>query len=168
MEITQSTLFTITIILMIGALCVSIIPYISSALLMWGLALIFAFVTELVLVPVPVLVILTLLMIAGATTEYWMPFFGVRVPGMSCLGAVGSLIGGIAGTFILPIPVIGTIIGMIAGAMLIEFVRIRQLSHALQAGRVALKLYLWSIVTEFGISLLMMFIFIGTVLTNRP
>ena len=166
MEDSQSILFILTIIVMIGALFVSIIPYISGALLMWALALVFGLLTSFSLLPLPVMGVLTALMIAGATTEYWMPLLGARVPGMSCLGAVGSLVGGIVGTFMIPIPILGTIIGMIAGAMLIEFTRLRDLSRAVRAGRVALQVYLWGIVVEFGVSLVMMLIFIGTVLLN--
>lgn len=166
MENSQSLLFALTLVVMIGALFVSVIPYISGTLLMWAVALIYGLMTNFSLLPLPVMAVLTLLMVAGATTEFWMPLFGARVPGMSCLGAIGSLIGGLVGTFVIPIPILGTIIGMIVGAMLVEFTRLRDMSHAMRAGRVALQVYLWGIVVEFGLSLAIMLIFVVTVLIN--
>jgi len=153
-----SVTHTLTVIAMIAMLILTLIPYLDGPLFIWGLGLLYAIFTG--LVPSATLIIMTLLMVAGVTSDYWLPIFGVRIEGMSCLGALGSLIGGILGTLLIPLPILGTIIGMIAGAMLIEFARLRQLRRSLQAGKAALKLYLWGIVVEvaFGLAILIVFI----------
>lgn len=144
---------------MIVALFVSIIPFIPGPTLIWAVAVVYAIITG--SVPVAALAVLTLLMVIGATSDYWLPLFGVRTQGLSCLGAVGSIVGGIAGTLLLPMPILGTLIGSIAGAMLVEFSRIRQWRHAYQAGQITLRLYLWSVVIQFGISLAILLTFIA-------
>ena len=162
MEIAQSILLALTIAAMIGTLLLSIIPFMSGPLVMWALVLTYAALSN--AFPLPAFIIITVLMIAGITTEYWLPLLGVRVEGMSCLGAVGSMIGGIVGTLVIPVPILGTIIGLIVGAMLIEHARIRQWRRTLQAGGAALKLYVWGVAIGFGFSLLILLVFVGTIL----
>ncbi|MAS36026.1 MAG: hypothetical protein CL610_18605 [Anaerolineaceae bacterium] len=151
---------------MIGTLFVSIIPFIPGPVLMWALAVIYAVVTS--TLPPASLVIITLLMLAGATSDYWLPFAGVRTQGLTCLGAVGSIIGGLVGTFLIPLPILGTLIGSIAGAVLVEFVRFRQTRQAITAGQIAFKLYLWSTVIQFILSLAILLTFVATLLLLQP
>jgi uncharacterized protein YqgC (DUF456 family) len=160
MDDAQALLHTLTVIGMILTLLVSIIPFISGPIFMWLLALAFTLLTG--RVSPAAFVILTMLMIVGTTTEYWLPLIGIRMPGLSCMSALGSLIGGLLGTFLIPVPILGTIIGMVTGAMLLELLRLRQWREMLQAGKAALKLYLWGVVIEFGFSLTMLLVFVAS------
>lgn len=164
MDTGQTLLLTVTIVAMIGALIVSIIPFVPGPTLIWAIGMIYAAISQ--SVPTAALIVMTLLMIAGATSDYWLPLLGVRTQGLSCLGALGSIIGGLIGTFIIPIPILGTLIGSITGAMIVEFARIRELRHMLQAGQITLKLYFWSVVVQFCIGLAILLTFAGTLLTN--
>lgn len=136
---------------MIGTVLLSIIPYIPGPTLTWAIGIVYAVVVQ--PLPVPALVVMTLLMAAGATSDFWLPLFGVRVRGLSCLGAVGSLIGGVVGTFLIPVPIFGTLIGSVAGAMLVEFGRLRELRQAMQAGSIVVKLYIIGAIVQFCFSL---------------
>lgn len=149
---------------MIGALIASIIPFIPGPTLIWAIGMIYALTTQ--SLSVPALIVMTVLMLAGATSDYWLPLIGVRTQGLSCLGAVGSIIGGLVGTFVIPIPILGTLFGSSIGAMIVEFARIRELRHMLQAGQITLKLYLWSVVVQFCIGLAILLTFVGTLLIN--
>jgi uncharacterized protein YqgC (DUF456 family) len=162
-EIAQSLYLILMIVTMIGALLASIIPFIPGPPLLWALAMLYALTTN--SVPAAALVVMTLLMVAGASSDYWLPLIGVRTQGLSCLGAVGSIGGGIAGTLLIPIPILGTIAGSVAGAIAVEFTRIRELRRALQAGRTALQLYLWSTAVQFGISLSILLVFVAAQLS---
>ncbi len=153
-----AALHTVVVIAMIVMLVLTLIPYLDGPLFIWGLALLYAVLSG--LVPGPAMLIMTLLMLAGVTSEYWLPIFGLRIEGMSCLGAVGSFVGGILGTLFIPLPILGTIIGMVAGAMLVEFARLRQLRRSLQAGKAALKLYLLGVVVEISFGLVILLVFI--------
>jgi uncharacterized protein YqgC (DUF456 family) len=157
-ENAQSILQLFTIVAMIVVVLASIIAFVPGAILTWALAIVYSLSTG--LVSTPVMIVMTLLMVAGATGDYWLPIIGVRGQGLSCLGAIGSFVGGIAGTLLIPIPVLGTIAGSIAGAMLVEFGRIRQLRHALQAGRTTIKLYILGALVQFSISLAILLVFV--------
>ena len=145
---------------MIVALFASIIPFIPGPILVWGIGLVTAFLTNFERITPLASVGMTLLMLAGATTPYWLPFFGLRDEGLSCLGAVGSIIGGLVGTFLIPIPILGTIIGSMVGALLIEFARIREIRRALRAGQLAFKMYLVGILVDMTFSLVIIIVFV--------
>ena len=163
MENAQSIFQLLTIVAMIVVVLASIIPFVPGAILTWALAMVYSLSTR--SVSTSVMIIMTLLMVAGATGDYWLPIIGVRGKGLSCLGAIGSFVGGIAGTLLIPIPIIGTIAGSIAGAMLVEFTRIRQLRHALQAGRTTIKLYILGALVQFSISLCILLVFAVSLVT---
>jgi uncharacterized protein YqgC (DUF456 family) len=159
------TLFQLfTIVAMIVVVLAAIIPFVPGAILTWALAMAYSLSTQ--SVSTPVMILMTLLMVAGATGDYWLPIIGVRGQGLSCLGAIGSFVGGIAGTFLIPIPILGTIAGSIAGAMLVEFGRIRELRHALQAGRTTIKLYILGALVQFSISLAILLVFAVSLITS--
>ena len=149
----ETTSIVIVIILMLLSLCVSIIPFIPGPALLWGIAMVFAFLNDFDRVTVPAIVIMTILMLIGSTNEIWLRYLGMRSRGGSCWGTVGSIIGGILGTGLIPIPILGTLIGAIFGALLVEFMRIGEIHHAMQAGRSVLEMYLVSMVVEFSIGL---------------
>jgi uncharacterized protein YqgC (DUF456 family) len=69
------------------------------------------------------------------------------------------LIGGVLGTFLIPVPILGTLIGAVVGAMGVEFVRFGELQIALDAGGHAFRLYLLSVTVEFASSLLIIAVF---------
>ena len=92
MENAQSLLQLFTIVAMIVVVLASIIPFVPGAILTWALAMVYSLSTR--SVSTPVMLIMTLLMIAGATGDYWLPIIGVRGKGLSCLGAIGSFVGG--------------------------------------------------------------------------
>jgi uncharacterized protein YqgC (DUF456 family) len=159
MEIAESFLLTISLILMIVALFASIIPFLPGPILVWGIGLAAAYLTNFERVTPVASIVMTLLMLAGATTPYWLPFFGVRDEGLSCLGAVGSIIGGLLGTFLIPIPILGTIIGSIIGTLLVEFARIREMRRALRAGQIAFRMYMIGILVDMTFSLVIIIVF---------
>jgi uncharacterized protein YqgC (DUF456 family) len=153
MEFTSQAILLIAIFAMIIATLLAIIPYIPGPILVWGIGLVTAFVTGFAHITVAAVLVMTVLMLLGTLQTLWMPLFGIQSAGLTCLGAVGSIIGGIAGTFLLPIPVVGTIIGSIAGALLVELVRFPHPSRAIQAGRTAFTLYVWGKAAELAFCL---------------
>ena len=68
--------------------------------------------------------LMTVLMILGSTTGWWTQILGMHAEGGSCLSILGSLVGGLIGTFAIPVPFLGTIIGLVLGALLFEFARV--------------------------------------------
>jgi uncharacterized protein YqgC (DUF456 family) len=141
------------VVLMTMALLVSLIPYIPGPAVLWAIGVIFAFFNDFERITLPAVVIMSLFMVIGSTTEFWLRYLGLQSRGGSCWGTLGSIFGGLLGTFVIPIPILGTLIGAIVGALLVEFMRVGQMRHAYMAGRSVLETYLIGIVVEFGMSL---------------
>jgi hypothetical protein len=140
-------------ILMGVALLISLIPYIPGPAVLWAIGVIYALVNDFERVTIPAVIVMSLFMVIGSTTEIWLRYLGLQHRGGSCWGTLGSILGGILGTFMIPVPILGTLIGAILGALLVEFMRVGQVHHAYLAGRAVLETYLVGIVVEFGMSL---------------
>jgi len=160
MEITESLLLIISLIAMVVSMFASIIPFLPGPIFVWGIGLAAAFLTGFTRITPFAAILMSLLMIAGSTTPYWLPFIGVKGDGLSCLGAVGSVVGGLLGTFLIPIPILGTIIGTVGGALLVEFIHIGETQRAIRAGRVAFKMYLVGMIVDFSFSLSIILVFV--------
>ncbi len=159
MDITQSTILLLALFSMGIVAFLSIIPFVPGPILVWSIGLLTAFLTGFDRVTPLAAGLMTIFMLVGTFQEFWLPFFGIRSEGLSCLGAIGSIIGGLVGTFLIPIPIIGTILGSMAGALLVELARFREMRRAFTAGRVAFTLYLWGVVVEFAFSILIILTF---------
>jgi uncharacterized protein YqgC (DUF456 family) len=150
----------VALVLMVISLFLSLIPLIPGPLLVWGIGTLFAFLNEFERVTYLAVGLMTLLMVLGSTAEFWLPVFGLKTQGGSCLTSLGSLGGGIIGTFLIPIPILGTAIGAVVGALLVEMLRVGELRGALSAGKRAFELYLLSMVVEFAASGAILVVFI--------
>jgi hypothetical protein len=160
MEITESLLLIISLIAMIVVMFASIIPFMPGPIFVGGIGLAAAFLTDFTRITPLAAIIMTLLLLAGSTTPYWLPFFGIKGDGLSCLGAIGSIIGGLVGTFLIPIPILGTIVGTVGGALLVEFLHMGEVQRAVRAGRVAFKMYLVGMLIDMGFSLSIILTFV--------
>lgn len=127
---------------MVAGLVLAFIPLTPGPILVWGVALVFAVSEGFHRVTPFAMIIMSLLMLAGVTNDIWMPMFGVKTGGLTCLGAIGSFIGGLIGSFVIPVPVLGTLVGAMVGAAALELIRFREFQKGLQAGRSALKMFL--------------------------
>ncbi|MBN1202596.1 MAG: DUF456 domain-containing protein [Anaerolineae bacterium] len=167
MDMAESVLIVIAFALMIVGLGLTVIPFVPGPLLVWAVGLVFAILNGFERVPYISLAVMTLIMLAGSTTEFWTPLLGLRTEGSSCMATLGSLIGGLAGTFMIPIPIIGTVAGMVIGALLFEFLRQGELQGAARAGGTALKLYLLGVVFEFASSVAILLVFAVSIYLTR-
>jgi len=159
----ETPILVFVIILMIIALFVSLIPFIPGPALLWAIAVIYAVLDDFERVPIIAVIFMTMFMIIGATSEFWLRYIGMKGRGGSCWGFLGSFIGGIIGTIVIPIPILGTLLGAILGALIIEFMRLGEIMDALKSGRAVLEMYLVNIVIEFALSLMIFSIFLFSV-----
>jgi|FLYN01.1.fsa_nt_gi uncharacterized protein YqgC (DUF456 family) len=164
----ESSLLTLSVILMGVGLIVAFIPLVPASLLLWVIGVITAYLEGFERIPVVTVVIMTLLMILGSTNELWMPLLGIRAPGGSCWSSLGAFAGSLLGTFLIPIPILGTVVGYVLGALVFELARLRELRRAIQAGRSALKTYFINYVVQLLISCAIFAVFVGSLwLTGR-
>lgn len=71
-----------------------------------------------------VFALITLIGLAAGTSNIWLAAMGAKTTGASWRTLVVGFIGSIAGTFLIPIPLVGTIVGYMAGLLLSEYVRL--------------------------------------------
>ncbi len=159
-----SAAFWIALAVMLIGLVGTVIPGIPGALLIWAAAVVYAIVEGIARIGVPVLLLLTLLGAAGATSDIWVSHSLGRAVGASnrallaglIFGLLGMLIGLIfAGVGALP----GALIGSIGGVVLVEYRQRRNLPGAARAGAGWLIGYLLSVLVEFTIGLVMVGLF---------
>ncbi len=167
MEMGQSVLLLVAGASMLVALLLAFVPIMPGAVLVWGVGIAFGFLEGWQRITVASGIVMSLLMLVAVTSDFWLPLLGAKTGGMTCLGAVGGLVGGILGTFFIPIPVVGTLLGSVVGTLAVEFVRFRHVRKALQAGQTAAKMFVLGYVIEVAASAAIAITFFISLLTSR-
>jgi uncharacterized protein YqgC (DUF456 family) len=136
-------------------------------LLLWGISIGYGLLTNFQHLTILSAVIITALMLIGITKDIWLPLLGMKTQGASCSSAFGMILGGLVGTFTIPIPLIGTLVGAMIGAIILELLRLGDMQKALQAGGFAFRSFVLGMLTEFGFNLLIVATFFASVLLGR-
>jgi uncharacterized protein YqgC (DUF456 family) len=155
-----SLLGIIAIVLMLIAIVASFLPFVPGPLMVWAIALVYAVLMGFDHVTWLSAVIMTALMVLGSTTGWWTQALGMKAHGGSCLSIVGALVGGLIGTFLIPVPFVGTLVGLVLGALVLEFARVGEFKKAVQVSSAAVSGYVMSMIVEFGISVLILLVFV--------
>lgn len=167
MDLTESLLIAAGSVMMIAALVLAFIPIMPGPVLVWAVGIIFGVLNQFQLFTPIAAIVSSVLMVVGATCDWWLPLFGIKTGGMSCLAAIGSIAGGFLGTFLIPIPILGTLIGCVLGALLFELARFRKIHKALQAGQSAAKMFVLSYIVELVASIAIAVVFFVSLFTMR-
>lgn len=133
----QTISFGIAVFFILVGLVGVILPVLPGMLLVW-LSVFFFYLVERALGfaaidPLTFGAITVLALVAG-TSEIWLPLLGARRSGSSKRAMVAGLLGALIGTFLLPIPLVGTIAGYAAGVLLGEYQKHGNWDRALRAG----------------------------------
>lgn len=158
-HLAETLLLALALILMIIVVLASLLPVIPGPALVWAIGLLYAAVTNFERVTAFPAILMTLLMIVGSTSGWWMQTVGMKAQGGSWTAIIGGLLGGLAGTFAIPIPIVGTLLGVVGGTVLFELLRVGDARVAARSSGLALKSYLLTLVTETGISALIVLVF---------
>ncbi len=102
-------------------LCGVVLPAVPGLVLMWAAALFYGFAVGWSNIGVGVMVLLSLLVIAGTVTGVLVPQRAAAESGASGMAQLGGVVGAIVGFFV--IPVFGVIVGALAGLLVVEYVR---------------------------------------------
>lgn len=117
----EALLFGAIVVLMAVGLFGVIIPIMPGIFLI-GLGLfLYVWQTGFEIISMPLFLFLSLLVLIAGTSDMWLPYFGAQKQGAAKRSYLFATIGAIVGTFIVPIPVVGTIIGYVAGLFLGEY-----------------------------------------------
>ncbi len=128
----DSLTFGLAIAFIVIGLIGTVVPVLPGTLLVWITIVVYAAVTGMTSVGWGTLVFVTLIALVTGTADFWLPLLGARKTGAGGWSIVLGAVGGIIGTFILPL--IGTIIGYGLGIVLGEVLRHRDLRLGLKAG----------------------------------
>lgn len=155
----------LTLFLMTMGLFLAFVPLVPATALQWTIAILFAAAEGFHRVTVPAAVVMTLFMLAGSTSGLWLPFFGMKGKGVSCMGLIAFMIGCMIGV-IIPIPIVGSMIGGIAAVVIVEFAHVGTWRAAAQGGAAALRVMILGFVFEFVFSLAIFVTFIISLATT--
>ncbi|MEO1289307.1 MAG: DUF456 family protein [Chloroflexota bacterium] len=145
-DLSQTLLIGLTVISMIGALFLILLPSVPVTTLEWAIAMIFGAFTTFERLPWWAMLIITIVMIIGITSQLWMPLIGLKGRKVSCMELVAFFIGMILGT---PVPIIGNFLGGMLAVFLLNFVRTGDHEHAFDRGETAFWVVLASMFVEF-------------------
>lgn len=122
--------FGVAIVFMLIGIIGIIVPILPGMLLVWLTLLGYAWVTDFEIIKVWMLVILTMVALVTGTASIWLPYLGAKSLGAAKRSAFLGFIGGVIGTFIMPL--VGTVIGYAVGIIIGELHKHRDLRVALK------------------------------------
>jgi hypothetical protein len=157
----------VTLVLMIAGVFLSLVPILPGSLVVWGIALVAGLIDNFQRITPTAFVVMTIIMVIGQLSDFWLPLFGIQSGGLSCTASIGSIIGGMVGTFIIPVPILGTLIGAIIGAWLVDYLQRRNMDTAVTAGKEAARLFAIGYAVRFISSLLIFIVFMISIVTQR-
>jgi uncharacterized protein len=158
----QGLLLVAVLVVMAFGVFAAVLPVVPGPALVWFAAVIYALLTgfrEIGLLPI---VIMTLLMILGSTTNLWMSVLGVKVTGGSFWSVIGGTLGMLIGLIVF-FP-LGALIGAVVGAVGIEILRTGDLRKALRIGGGTCGGFLLGVIAEFVIALAESVVFVVSLL----
>jgi len=147
------TLQTLTLLVMALGVVGILLPLIPGPLIIWIAALGYDLIRGITWRSGVILGGLTLLMLAGSTTDLWLSSAGARRSGASGCAVAAAAVAGLVGFVFFN--VLGAILLPTLTVLLVELVRLRDLRHATRAGGGYLVGWLLSTGVELVVALLM-------------
>ena len=167
MQIDPTILLILATALMLVTLVLALIPILPGSLMPWAVGIVYGALTGWQRVTPAAAAVMTGLMLVGVTADYWRPLLGAKTTGMGCRTSLGSFAGGLIGTFLIPIPLVGTVIGLVAGALVMELLQFGDLRKAMGAGRAAFKQFVVGYVLTIAISVSIFVVYIISVISTQ-
>lgn len=167
MQVDPTLLLILASTMMVVTLVLAFIPILPGSLMPWAVGIVYGALTGWQRVTPVAAVIMTLLMLVGVTADYWRPLLGAKTTGMGCRTSLGSFAGGLIGTFLIPIPLLGTVIGLVVGALVMELLQFGDLRKAMSAGRAAFKQFVVGYALTIALSVAIFIVYLISVLSTR-
>jgi uncharacterized protein YqgC (DUF456 family) len=143
-----------------------VVPILPGMLLVWFTVLVYAWRTGFEIIGWPSLVLITLLALITGLSNIWLPLLGAQKTGAAKRALFLGVVGAIIGTFVIPLPILGTVIGYALGVFLGEFMKQRDWRLALKASLGGVAGWGISTVVEIVGALVILLIFVVQVLSG--
>lgn len=167
----ETILVLVALIAMGLSLFLIVVPVVPVSALEWAIGMVFILLDVVITgesrISLLAGILMTVFMVLGATSQFWMPLFGLRGGGLSCGGLIGFFIGMVVGSILIPVPFVGTIVGGIVAVFLVEYARIQETRRAVQSSKTALKAVLYSMIAEFLFAAAIVGVFIISIITTQ-
>jgi uncharacterized protein len=141
-----------------------IVPILPGMLLVWFTVIVYAWRTGFETIGWPTLTFITLVALITGLSNIWLPLLGAKKVGAAKRALLLGIVGAILGTFIIPIPLLGTVIGYALGVFLGEYLKQRNVRLALRAGLGGVAGWGISTVVEISGALIILTVFVVQVL----
>ena len=155
----QSLILTLALVIMIVGLVGTVVPAVPGLILIWVGVLFYVLVEGFGKLEPLTFIGLTALTILGIGLNAWLGPAQARASGASYWSVAAGMAGGLLGTFLIPIPLVGTVIGALLAVIGAEWVRLRDWRQAARVGGGWLKGWLLSVLIEAGVGLIMIALF---------
>jgi uncharacterized protein YqgC (DUF456 family) len=143
-----------------------VVPILPGMLLVWLSVVVYAWRTGFEVVGWPSLVFITIVALITGLSNIWLPLLGAQKTGAAKRALFLGVIGAIVGTFVIPIPLLGTVIGYAIGVFLGEYMKLRDWRLALRASLGGVAGWGVSMIVEMVGALLILVIFVVQVLVG--
>jgi uncharacterized protein YqgC (DUF456 family) len=110
-----------------------LVPILPGMLLVWFTVVVYAWRTGFETVGWPSLFLITLIALVTGLSSIWLPLLGAQKTGAAKRALFLGVVGAIIGTFVIPLPILGTVIGYALGVFVGEFLKQRDWRLALKA-----------------------------------
>ena len=157
--------FWVAILFLVVGLLGVLLPAVPGVGFMWIVILIYAIAERFAAIDPISFAVLTLLGLAGATSDYWLSLLGAKVGGASLrstlLSLAGCLLGTVIGFFVGGIGALaGAWIGSVLGVLVSEWIERRDWKAALRAALGLVVGFTLSTVVQLVLGVVMLVIFV--------
>jgi uncharacterized protein YqgC (DUF456 family) len=168
----EAIFFGVAVALMVVGVVGTIIPIVPGLFLVWLTVLGYAILEEFAAIDWITFTILTIIALVAGTADIWLTAFGAKKTGASrramFLGFIGSIVGLIIFTVLIPIPIFGSLIGSVVGyavgILLGQYHKYRDWRKALKASLGGVAGWGVATVFQFGGAVLILILFMWQVL----
>ena len=143
-----------------------VIPILPGMLLVWLSVLVYAVGTDFATIGWPSLVFITIIALVTGLSNIWLPLLGAEKSGAAKRALFLGVVGAIVGTFVIPLPLLGTVIGYAIGVFLGELIKQRDWRLALKASLGGVAGWGISMIVEIVGALVILTIFVVQVLSG--
>ncbi|MDX1413087.1 MAG: DUF456 domain-containing protein [Candidatus Promineifilaceae bacterium] len=142
-----------------------VVPILPGMLLVWFTVVVYAWRTGFEAVGWPTLTFVTIIALITGLSNIWLPLLGAKKTGAAKRAMALGIVGAILGTFLIPLPLLGTVIGYALGIFLGEYLKQRNLKLAFRASLGGVAGWGVSTIVEISGAILILIIFSYQVLT---
>jgi hypothetical protein len=161
----EAITFGVIVAFIILGIVGTVVPIVPGTLFIWLGVAVYAWHTGFTAISVGVFIFISLIALVAGTADLWLPLAGARTGGASKRALLFGTAGALIGTFLLPIPFLGTIIGYLLGLLLGEYQKHNDWELAKKASFSGLAGWAVATAVQIGGGIIILFIFVIQVLT---